>query len=166
MDPMAKMMVNMGFPYENDVTKPDHVWVFSFPVKSPDSAITIDQTTAIDQLELWKTYSQYWAEHKVSCTIHIKENEWMDVGAWVYRNFDEISGISFLPYSGHAYKQAPFQSVSEKEYIEWLKKMPNDVDWERLKDYEADDSSVATHRELSCSAAQCDMVDLTNGGKS
>lgn len=159
MDALARLMVDLGFPHEPDITKPNSVWVFSFPVKAPECATLIDDVSAIDQLEIWKTYQNYWCEHKPSCTVNIKESEWMDVGAWVYRNFDDISGISFLPYSGHTYKQAPIQPITKEEYTEWLKKMPQNVDWGKLKDYERDDSGVI-HGELSCSGNSCEVVDL------
>jgi ribonucleoside-triphosphate reductase len=164
MDALARLMVDIGFPYEVDVTKPDHVLVFSFPVKSPDCTTLIDGMSAIDQLEMWKIYQNYWCEHKPSCTVNIKESEWMDVGAWVYRNFDDISGISFLPYSGHTYKQAPIQPITKEEYYEWLKKMPQNVDWSKLKDYEKDDTSII-HGELTCSNGACELVDLVKSPK-
>jgi ribonucleoside-diphosphate reductase alpha chain len=158
-DPLAKMMMDMGFPWEKDLTKPDHVVVFSFPVKSPDGAITTDKMVALDQLELWKIYQHHWCEHKPSCTIHIKENEWMEVGAWVYRNFDEVSGIAFLPHSSHVYKQSPYQSCTKEEYEKALAAMPKSVDWSKLKEYENDDSSV-NHKEITCTGASCELVDL------
>lgn len=159
-DPLARLMADMGFPHERDVTNPENAVVFSFPIKSPQGAITTDNMNALDQLEMWKTYQQYWTEHKVSATIHIKESEWMEVGAWVYRNFDDISGIAFLPHSTHAYKQAPYQACTKEEYEKALALMPKNVDWGKLKDYETDDTSV-NHKELACAGnGSCEVVDL------
>lgn len=160
-DPMAKMMKQMGFPCEDDLYKPEHQWVFAFPMKSPVGAITTGEMGAIDQLELWKMYQQHWCEHKPSCTIYIRENEWMEVGAWVYRNFDVVSGISFLPYSAHGYKQPPYQECTEAEYNKMLETMPKSVEWSKLKDFEADDSAV-NHKEYACTGnGGCELVDLT-----
>jgi ribonucleoside-diphosphate reductase alpha chain len=160
-DPMAKMMKQVGFPCEDDLYKPEHQWVFSFPMKSPQGAITAGEMGAIDQLELWKMYQQHWCEHKPSCTIYIHENEWMDVGAWVYRNFDVVSGISFLPYSSHGYKQPPYQECTDAEYNKMIEVMPKTVDWSKLKDFEDDDSAV-NHKEYACAGnGSCELVDLT-----
>lgn len=158
-DPMARMMKDMGFPCEDDLFKPEHQWVFSFPMKAPQVAVTSGETTAIDQLELWKMYQQHWCEHKPSATVYVKESEWMEVGAWVYRNFDSVSGIAFLPASGHAYKQAPYEEIFEDEYNKMLESMPKSVDWGKMKEYETDDSAV-NHREVVCSGTSCELVDL------
>ena len=131
-DPLCKLMQEMGFPNEPDVTKPDHTTVFSFPMKSPNGAVCRTDMTAMEQLDLWKTYAESWCEHKPSVTISVKEDEWVDVAAWVYENFDSISGISFLPFSEHVYRQAPYQDCTEAEYKEALKTMPKDVDWAEL----------------------------------
>ena len=160
-DPLATMMMKNGFPWEKDLMKPEHVVVFSFPIKSPMGAITTDKMTALDQLELWKIYQHNWCEHKPSCTIHIKDNEWMEVGAWVYRNFDDVSGIAFMPHSSHTYKQAPYQSCTKEEYDKALSTMPKEIDWGKLKEYESDDSSI-NHKEYACSgnSGSCELVDL------
>jgi len=155
-DPLSAMMIAQGFPYEEDSYKPEHQWVFSFPMKSPDNAVTAEELSALDQLEIWKTYQSHWAEHSVSCTVYVRENEWMEVGAWVYRNFDQIRGVSFLPYSGHNYKQAPFESISEAEYETALKTMPKNVDWNKLKEYEKDDTTTSSH-EVACSGDSCEI---------
>jgi ribonucleoside-triphosphate reductase (thioredoxin) len=160
-DPLARMMQEMGFPVEDDVTKPAQTWVFSFPVKSPDKAVTHTEFTALDQLELWKVYQHAWCEHKVSMTVHVHEHEWMRVGAWVYDNFDIISGIAFLPATTHNYRQAPYQECTEDEYREALSKMP-EVDWAKLREYESDDEfSSRNAREFACTAGACEVVDLT-----
>jgi ribonucleoside-triphosphate reductase (thioredoxin) len=151
-DPLAVMMKDMGFPVEDDVTKPEHTYVFSFPIKSPDNAIFRSQMTAIEQLKLWLTYQRHWSEHKPSVTISVKEHEWPEVGAWVYNNFDEISGISFLPHSDHVYAQAPYQDCTKEEYEALLAKMPKHIDWSELAKYEKKDNTIGS-QELACSAA-------------
>jgi len=158
-DPLTKFMKDAGFPNEPDITKPNHTTVFSFPMKSPSEAICRTDMTALEQLELWKVYAQNWCEHKPSVTISVKEDEWVSTASWVYENFDEISGISFLPFSDHTYKQAPYQDCTEKEYEETLNQMPKNVDWNKLSDYEQKDFTVAS-QELACSAGQCEVVDL------
>ena len=156
-DPLCKLMQEMGFPNEPDVTKPDHTTVFSFPMKSPNGAVCRTDMTAMEQLDLWKTYAESWCEHKPSVTISVKEDEWVDVAAWVYENFDSISGISFLPFSEHVYRQAPYQDCTEEEYKEALKTMPKNVDWAELSKYESQDYTVAS-QELACTAGGCEVI--------
>jgi len=139
--------------------KPDSTTVFSFPMKSPDRAVTRTDMTAIEQLELWLMYQRYWCEHKPSVTITVKENEWFEVGSWVYENFDEVSGISFLPYDDHVYKQAPYQDIDAEQYKEFLAKMPKSVDWSKLQEFEKEDTTSGG-RELACTAGVCEVVDL------
>ena len=160
-DPLCQFMKDQGFPHEACVMKPDNVTVFSFPVQSPENSVFRDGMTAIEQLELWLTYQRHWCEHKPSVTITVKENEWMDVGAWVYRNFDEVSGVSFLPFSDHSYRQAPYQDCTVKEYEEMLSKLPSEVDWTLLKDYEEQDNTAGS-QTYACSGDSCEVVDLTN----
>ena len=155
-DPLTKMMVEQGFPAEDDVMKPNDTTVFSFPIKCSPDAVFRQDLTAIEQLELWKTYQVHWCEHKPSVTISVKEEEWIDVGAWVYKNFDLMSGVSFLPYSEHTYKQAPYQDCNEKEYKDLLNKMPTSVDWNKLSEYEKSDMTVGS-QELACSAGSCEI---------
>jgi ribonucleoside-diphosphate reductase alpha chain len=159
-DPLTQFLVSQGIPAEPDVMKPDSTTVFSFPMKSPKNAVTRTAMTAIEQLNLWLTYQRHWCEHKPSVTISVKENEWMDVGAWVYEHFDEVSGISFLPFSEHTYQQAPYQDIDEDQYKEWVKKMPKKVDWSKLQDFEKEDTTSGG-RELACTAGVCEVVDLT-----
>ena len=156
-DPLCKLMQEMGFPNEPDVTKPDHTTVFSFPMKSPKGAVFRMDMTAMEQLNLWKTYAENWCEHKPSVTISVKEDEWVDVAAWVYENFDSISGISFLPFSEHVYRQAPYQDCTEGEYKEALKTMPENVDWAQLSKYESQDYTIAS-QELACTAGGCEIL--------
>jgi ribonucleoside-diphosphate reductase alpha chain len=157
-DPLAKMMIDLGFPVEDDVTKPDHTYVFSFPMKGPENAIYRKDMSAIEQLELWLTYQRHWCEHKPSITVTVKENEWPEVGAWCWNHFEEMSGVSFLPYSEHVYVQAPYQDCSKEEYEALLAKMPKDVDWTKLADYEKTDTTIAS-QELACSASGgCEII--------
>ena len=156
-DPLTQMMIDHGFPAEDDVMKPDSTVVFSFPIKCDENAVFRTDMTAIEQLELWKTYQEHWCEHKPSVTISVKEHEWMSVGAWVYDNFEYMSGVSFLPFSEHVYKQAPYQDCSEKEYEELLGKMPKNVDWTKLSEYETADMTTGS-RELACAAGGCEIV--------
>ena len=156
-DPLTKMMVDAGFPVEDDVTKPDSTAVFSFPVKCSSDAVFRTDMTAIEQLELWKTYQEHWCEHKPSVTISVKEHEWLEVGAWVYENFDAMSGVSFLPFSDFVYKQSPYQDCSEEEYEELLSRMPKEVDWKKLSEYEKDDHTVAS-QELACTSGGCEIL--------
>ena len=155
-DPLCKMMKEQGFPNEPDVTKPDHTTVFSFPMKSPKDAVFRMDMTAIEQLNLWKTYAESWCEHKPSVTISVKDHEWVEVASWVWENFDYISGISFLPFSEHVYRQAPYQDCTEEEYNEALKNMPKNVDWAELSKYESQDYTVAS-QELACTAGGCEI---------
>ena len=156
-DPLAKMMVDMGFPAEPDVTKPDHTLVFSFPIKSPDNAVFRKDMTAIEQLELWLAYQRHWCEHKPSITVSVKEQEWPEVGAWVWNHIDEMSGVSFLPFSDHVYAQAPYQDCDEETYQTLLAKMPKDADWSKLADYEKQDTTTGS-QELACVAGGCEIV--------
>jgi ribonucleoside-diphosphate reductase alpha chain len=161
-DPLTQFLVSEGIPAEPDVMKPDSTTVFSFPMKSPQGAVTRTAMTAIEQLELWLTYQRHWCEHKPSVTISVKESEWMDVGAWVYEHFDEVSGISFLPFSEHTYQQAPYQDIDEVQYKEFLTKMPKKVDWSKLQDFEKEDTTSGG-RELACTAGVCEIVDISAG---
>jgi ribonucleoside-diphosphate reductase alpha chain len=155
-DPLAVMMKDMGFPVEDDVTKPEHTYVFSFPQKSPDHAVFRKDMSAIEQLELWLTYQRHWCEHKPSVTISVKEEEWPAVGAWVYDHFDEMSGVSFLPFSDHVYRQAPYQDCTKEEYEALLAKMPKNVNWADLAKYEKRDSTTGS-QELACVAGGCEI---------
>jgi len=156
-DPLAKLMVDAGVYNEDDLTKPEHTLVFYFPMKSPVGALTRNDLSAIEHLKIWKEYQDQWCEHKPSVTISVKENEWLEVGAWVHKNFDDISGISFLPYSDHSYKQAPYQEITYNEYRKWLKKTTDKVDWSKITEYEKEDNTENT-KELACSAGTCEII--------
>tara|TARA_B100000287_G_scaffold206221_1_gene194516 strand:+ start:418 stop:2343 length:1926 start_codon:yes stop_codon:yes gene_type:complete len=155
-DPLTKMMADVGFPVEDDIMNPSHTAVFSFPMKVDKKAIFRTDMGAIDQLEHWLTYQKYWCEHKPSVTISVKESEWMDVGAWVYKNFDWMSGVSFLPFSDHTYQQAPYQDCTHDEFSALFAQMPKEVDWSKLAEYEKEDTTIAS-QELACTAGGCEI---------
>jgi len=160
-DPISVFLKEVGIPVEDDVMKPNDTYVFSFPVKAPDGAIVRNDLTAIDHLNIWLVYQRAWCEHKPSITVSVKEDEWMEVGAWVYKNFDEVSGISFLPHSDHTYKQAPYQEVSKEEYDTLVAKMPANIRWEDLSFYETEDGTSPT-ATLACSSdGNCELVDIS-----
>ena len=155
-DPLTKMMTDVGFPVEDDAMNPSHTSVFSFPMKVDDSAVFRTDMTAIEQLELWKVYQENWCEHKPSVTISVKEHEWLEVGAWVYENFKYMSGVSFLPFSEHTYKQAPYQDCTKEEYEVLLNQMPQTVEWDKLAEYEQTDMTIGA-QELACAAGFCEI---------
>lgn len=159
-DPLTQFMQDAGIPSEACVMKPESTTVFSFPVKSPAGAVTRNDMSAIEQLELWKMYALEWCEHKPSVTITVRDEEWLKVGAWVYDNFDICSGVSFLPHSDHTYAQAPYQDCDKKVYTDALKAMPKSIDWSKLSDYEKEDNTAGT-QTLACSGDSCEVVDLT-----
>ena len=158
-DPITQFLKDSGIPAEDDVMKPNDTTVFSFPVKAPSNSITRDKLTAIQQLEIWLIYQRHWCEHKPSITVSVKEDEWMEVGAWVYKNFDEVSGISFLPYSEHTYVQAPYQEIEKEAYLELVSKMPKNINWEALSMYELEDSTTGS-QALACVSGECEIVDI------
>jgi ribonucleoside-diphosphate reductase alpha chain len=159
-DPLTQFMVDQGIPSEPDVFKPDQTMVFSFPQKAPDKAVVTSDMSAIDQLEMWLAYQRSWCEHKPSVTINVRSSEWFSVGAFVYKNFDEMSGVSFLPYSEHTYQQAPYEEVGKSDYKKLLSVMPDNIDWAKLKEYEAEDTTIGS-QTLACSGGSCEIVDLT-----
>lgn len=160
-DPLTNFLKDSGVPNEPDVMKPDQTTVFYFPIQSPPGALTRDNLTAIQHLEIWKKVQEEWCEHKPSITITVKEHEWPEVGAWVFNNFDLVSGVSFLPHSDHTYRQAPYQECSKEEYEELKTKMPKEIRWEDLSFYEKEDHTAGMST-LACSAGDsCEVVDLT-----
>jgi ribonucleoside-diphosphate reductase alpha chain len=159
-DPLTQFMKDQGIPNEPCVFKGDTTTVFSFPQKSPDSAVTRNDMSAIEQLEMWLTYQRNWCEHKPSVTISVRDSEWLDVGAFVYKHFDEMSGVSFLPHSDHTYQQAPYQDCTQEEYEALLAKMPERIEWSKLSEYEQEDNTVAM-QTMACSGDSCEIVDLT-----
>ena len=155
-DPLTRMMIDIGFPVEDDVMNPSHTSVFSFPMKVDQGAVFRTDMAALEQLELWLIYQKHWCEHKPSVTISVKEDEWLEVGAWVYKHFDYMSGVSFLPFSEHTYKQAPYQDCKKEEYEILLNKMPKNVEWDKLTEYEKTDMTIGV-QELACSAGFCEI---------
>ena len=155
-DPLTKMMLDAGFPVEDDAMNPSNTSVFSFPMKVDQSAVFRTDMSAIEQLELWLSYQKHWCEHKPSVTISVKEDEWMEVGAWTYKNFDFMSGVSFLPFSEHTYKQAPYQDCTKEEYEFFVDRMPVEVEWSKLSEYEKTDMTIGA-QELACAAGFCEI---------
>jgi len=158
-DPLTKFMMDQGIPNEPDVMKPEQTTVFSFPMKAPEGAVTTSDMSAIQQLEMWLAYQRSWCEHKPSVTINVKKTEWFEVGAFVYKHFDEMSGVSFLPFNEHTYQQAPYQECDETAYEILLDVMPKAIDWGKLSDYEQEDNTAGS-QTLACSGDSCEIVDL------
>ena len=159
-DPLSQFLIDQGIPYEDDLMQPDNTVVFSFPMKSPTKAVLREDLSAVTQLENWKNYQENWCEHKPSVTISVKEDEWFEVGSWVYDNFKDVAGVSFLPHSDHTYQQAPSQDITKEEYLSLSKQMPRNVDWTLLSNYEQEDNTTGT-QEFACSAGACEIVDIT-----
>ena len=158
-DPLTEFMKSQGIPNEPDVMKPEHTTVFSFPMKTAKDAVFRTSMSAIEQLEMWKTYAVHWCEHKPSVTISVKEQEWVNVGNWCWDNFDYLSGVSFLPFSDHTYKQAPYQDIDEEQYKKLHSEMPRNIDWGKLQEFEKEDNTKGT-QELACTAGVCELVDI------
>lgn len=152
-DPLARLMVDAGVPYEPDQTNPSNILVFSFPKKSPDSSVMRHHITAVEQLEHYRMVRQHWCEHNPSCTIYVKPDEWLEVGSWIYKNWDDVGGVSFLPFSDHVYQQAPFQEIDEESYNRLEDEFP-DVDYFQISQYEKEDTTTASH-ELACTGNSC-----------
>lgn len=152
-DPLAKLMIDQGVPYEPDIINPSNILVFLFPKSSPKESVYREDISAIEQLEHYRMIRNEWCEHNPSITCNVKPNEWLDVGAWVYKNWNDVGGISFLPHSDHIYKQAPFIEISEEEFNKRIKEFPK-IDFSRISEYEADDSTTSSH-ELACTAGGC-----------
>ena len=160
-DPLTSFLKDAGIPNEPDVMKPEDTTVFYFPIKAPKNSVLTKDLSAIDHLEMWKTYRKHWTEHNPSVTINVREDEWLRVGSWVYDNFDSIGGVSFLPSSEHTYKQAPYQEITKEEYEKSLSEMPTTIDWSVLSLYETVDTTTGS-QELSCVAGACEYVSIGN----
>jgi ribonucleoside-diphosphate reductase alpha chain len=159
-DPLAEMMRMWGFPVEDDVMNPS-VYVFSFPMKAPAGAQVTKEVGAMHQLKLWMAYQKWWCEHKPSITVYYKDSEYLEIGNWIWNNFDAVSGISFLPHSDHIYQQAPYEEITEEQYNKLLAAMPKEVDWSALSNYESDDNTAGT-QTLACAGGVCEVVDLVD----
>ena len=155
-DPLAVFMAQSGFPVEQDVMSPTSS-VFSFPVKAPESSVTVKQVGAMQQLELWKAYQNHWCEHKPSITVYYTDSEFLQVAQWIWENFDLCSGISLLPYSDHVYQQAPYEDINAEKYDEMVASMPQGVDWNDLEKYEEEDNTTGS-QELACVGGACEIV--------
>ena len=158
-DPLTTFMKDQGIPSEPDVFKPDQTTVFSFPVKAPNKAVVTSDLSAVDQLKMWLMYQRHWSEHKPSVTINVKKDEWFEVGTFVYEHFDEMSGVSFLPYNEHTYQQAPYQEIDKEEYKNILVTMPKTIDWSRRSEYEKEDTTTSS-QTMACTGDVCEMVDI------
>ena len=155
-DPMTTFMQDLKWVWEPDITKPNETVVFSFPIESPKGSITREKRSAIQQLEVWKLYQEHWCQHKPSITITVREDEWLEVGSWVFNNFETMSGVSFLPHTDHAYKQAPYEDCNKKTFNSLNKKIC-EADWSTLTQYEEEDYTVAS-QELACVAGHCEVL--------
>lgn len=159
-DPMTKFLKAQKVPNEPDAMSHDNVTVFSFPMKSGPEARTRHDVTAIEHLKAWLTLQRHWCEHKPSVTINVKDDEWDEVGDFVYEHFDEMSGVSFLPFSEHTYVQAPLQEITEEEYLRRAAEFPN-VDFSRLMGFEKHDTTEGT-QTLACTGGVCEITDIGN----
>lgn len=153
-DPLTQFMISQGVPYEPCVMRPDSTVVFSFPKKAPDGAVTRDKCTAIEHLELWLTYQRHWCEHKPSITVSVLEEEWPEVGAWVWKHFDEISGVSFLPMDGGTYRQAPYEEIDKEQYEKMLAASVKSIQWGLMLE---DSDETTGSQELACTAGGCEI---------
>jgi len=185
-DPLTQFMIDQGIPNEPEAFKPDQTTVFSFPMKAPTNAVVTADMAAIEQLEMWLAYQRHWCEHKPSVTINVKGDEWFEVGAFVYKHFDEMSGVSFLPFNEHTYQQAPYQEcdkvkpvykeievtdtdgrviwvesdeIAKHSYKSLLALMPKKIDWSKVSEYESEDNTSGS-QTLACSGDSCELVDL------
>jgi len=158
-DPLTSFMKEQGIPNEPDVMKPDATTVFSFPIKAPNGAIVTEDLSAIEQLETWLIYQRYWCEHKPSITVNVRKDEWLSVGAFVHEHFDEMSGVSFLPYNEHTYQQAPYQEIGQHDYKTLLGLMPKAIDWAKLSEYEKEDTTSSS-QTFACTGDVCEIVDI------
>lgn len=160
-DPLNLFLEDMGIPSEPDLMKPESSTVFTFPVKAPEGAITREDLTAVEHLDIWLMYKKHWTEHNPSITVSVKEHEWIEVANWVYENWDDVGGLSFLPHTEHSYQQAPYQECSESTYKQFYEDTPKVIGWSLLAAYESEDNTVGS-QTLACSSSSCELVDLTS----
>jgi ribonucleoside-diphosphate reductase alpha chain len=158
-DPLTAFLQDIGIPSEPDTMAPNTSTIFSFPIAAPEGARSGREVSAIEHLNIWKVYKKHWTEHNPSITVSVKDEEWVEVAAWVYDNWEDVGGLSFLPFSDHVYEQAPYQEITAEEYQELKSKMPVTIPWENLSLYELIDSTTGS-QELACSAGECEVVDI------
>ena len=158
-DPLTQFLKDIGVPSEPDLMAPDSTTVFYFPVKAPEGAVTRTELSALEHLEVWKVYKQHWTEHNPSVTVNVKEDEWIEAANWVYENWDDVGGISFLPYDTGTYKQAPYAECDETTYKQFYFDTPKAIDWSLLSVYETEDTTTGS-QTLSCTAGNCEVVDV------
>lgn len=159
-DPLTQFMIQKGIPHEDCVRKPQTTVVFSFPMKSPDGAVTRNDYSAVEHLKIWSQFQKFWCEHNPSVTINVREEEWPEVGAFVWNEFDNMSGVSFLPHSEHSYQQAPYQDITEEQYNELMARMPQKLDWSELGQFERGEDNVTSTQELACVAGACEITSI------
>ena len=157
-DPLTQFMKDRDFPNEVDVMNKNNL-IFSFPIEAPEDGTVVKDVGAMHQLKLWKIYQDHWCEHKPSITVYYTDSEFMEIGNWLWNNFDDVSGISFLPHSEHSYRQAPYEEITKEVYDELLSKMPKGISWEDLAFYENDDNTSGS-QQLACSSGVCEIVDI------
>jgi ribonucleoside-diphosphate reductase alpha chain len=155
-DPVANVLYMANVPVEDDVMNPDKTWVFSYPKVAPDTAITRADLSAIEVLEHWKVFAEHWCDHNPSVTVNVRNDEWDEVGDWLYEHFDIAVGLSFLPYSEHTYEQAPYEELDEARFSKLVSESPTEVDWSLLSVYESDDMTEGS-QELACVAGACEI---------
>lgn len=159
-DPVTAFLKASGVYHEEDVSSPLNTTVLYFPQKSPEGSVLRGDLRAVDQLNMWEMLQDYWCEHKPSATIYVREDEWMEVGAWVYRKFDKLSGVSFLPYDGGNYKQAPYQELTNEEYEAWLDEHPApEISWDDMQYFETEDHTTGS-QEFACTGGSCEVVAI------
>jgi len=154
-DPVTAFLVEAGVPWEQDVMNPETV-VFSFPMKAPDGAVTVDEQTALSQLELWEVYQDSWCEHKPSVTVYYSDNEFLSIGQWLWDKLDKCSGVSLLPRTDHVYQQAPYEAITREEYEKLSKEMPTELDWSILDGMENGDNTIGA-QTLACTGSSCEL---------
>lgn len=159
-DPLTQFMIQKGIPHEDCVRKPNTTVVFSFPMKSPEGAVTRNDYSAVEHLKIWSRFQRYWCEHNPSVTINVREEEWPEVGAFVWNHFSDMAGVSFLPHSEHSYQQAPYQDITEERYLELMALMPKQINWEELGSFEGGEDNVTSTQELACVAGACEITSI------
>ena len=152
-DPLCGVLEAAGVPVETDITSAT-TKIFSFVKKAPEGAVMASEQTGLEQLELWTMYQEHWCEHKPSITVYYRDSEYLAIGNWLYNNFDDVSGVSFLPYSDHTYEQAPYEAITKEQYNELVKAMPEAVDWNINEATDVTEGS----QELACVGGACEIV--------